>query len=221
MASASYLRSHSLGGGGSSRKGQSSLGLAAANLGGADGRCLQNFGASRLKLGTGSWDQQRSGKDALRSSTPMGKPEALLARTVAGGVLKRPTSTLSSQSSAWGSLEDGFGKRGGNAGAGRFYSTAPAPRLGASMVEEATGIRLSDDQLHALRKRYQGAGWGESPSSDSLRQEVFSSMVLRPGQWPKIREKPSGDFEGRAASRLGTAPSSRCSSRASAGGYLP
>merc|ERR1719401_577115 len=77
----------------------------------------------------------------------------------------------------------------------RFYMTAPAAtRIGAGDVEEATGVRLSKDQLEALRKRYQGGyarlggenRFGETISNDDLRQEVFGSIVLRPGQWPKL-----------------------------------
>lgn len=73
--------------------------------------------------------------------------------------------------------------------------TAPGKmQIGAGDVEEATGVRLSGDQLEALRKRYQGGyarfgaenRFGESINNDDLRQEVFGSIVLRPGQWPKL-----------------------------------
>eukprot|EP00427_Karlodinium_veneficum_P037963 CAMPEP_0169280788 /NCGR_PEP_ID=MMETSP1016-20121227/55824_1 /TAXON_ID=342587 /ORGANISM="Karlodinium micrum, Strain CCMP2283" /LENGTH=123 /DNA_ID=CAMNT_0009369197 /DNA_START=190 /DNA_END=558 /DNA_ORIENTATION=- len=73
--------------------------------------------------------------------------------------------------------------------------TAPGKmQIGAGDVEQATGVRLSGDQLEALRKRYQGGyarlgaepRFGESINNDDLRQEVFGSIVLRPGQWPKL-----------------------------------
>lgn len=77
-----------------------------------------------------------------------------------------------------------------------FYATAPAPRLGATDVEDITGVRLTDTQLQALRSRFQGDG---RDRADQLRNEVFGSMVLRPGQWPKA----TGGDSSRASSRPG------------------
>lgn len=72
----------------------------------------------------------------------------------------------------------------------RFYATAPAPRLSSDTVEEATGVRLSNSQLSALKRRYQGGratfGGGDLPNNNDIRREVFGSLVLQPGQWPKL-----------------------------------
>jgi len=91
--------------------------------------------------------------------------------------------------------------------------TAPASRIEVSSVEDATGVRLSKDQLQALRKRYQGGyarsgeggrAFGDGPTSDDLRQEVFGSLVLRPGQWPKFNSSAASECDAPAA-RKGTA----------------
>jgi len=76
-------------------------------------------------------------------------------------------------------------------GVARFYATAPAPRLEISGVQEATGVRLSDDQLSILRTRFKGneGGFGSAgPTGADLRQEIFGKMVLQPGQWPRARD---------------------------------
>merc|ERR1719272_55889 len=121
----------------------------------------------------------------------------LLARTHGGNFAnagasggRRPASSLWSMDSSMapsGPPSRGGGQpadRGGGAGGDkRFYMTAPAAQMSMSNVEEATGVRLSKDQLHALRKRYQSGytrlgesgGFGKEPTSDDLRQEVFGS----------------------------------------------
>mmetsp|Transcript_89488 Transcript_89488/g.227615 ORF Transcript_89488/g.227615 Transcript_89488/m.227615 type:complete len:177 (-) Transcript_89488:93-623(-) len=116
---------------------------------------------------------------SLRTSNHL-RPEMLLARTHGGVFFARSSSasTLYAEPLRGGGDRDGgvASDAGSAAGShGRFYATAPAGRIGAAEVQEATGVRLSDTQLSVLRR---GFG-GDTPSSADLRQAVFGSMVLR------------------------------------------
>jgi len=145
---------------------------------------------------------------APRGRPDMLRPEVLMARTHAGDLgWSRPHTDADSTaeegwsacgpSSASSATARGPGGGGGRApeprAPGRFSQTAPPPRLAFAEVEEATGVRLSKDQLQALRRRccqggygrFAGGLGGESLNGEQLRQEVFGSIVLRPGQWPK------------------------------------
>lgn len=208
------------------------------------GRCLQQLGESRLRqLATGRCTPDASTSSSRqfhsRGSADLLRPEAvrksllspdvLMACTHGGAFSRsRPSST-----SAWSSKHSGHpspfkGWEGRSHGAPstcstpdkRFYATAPAAqRIEAHDVEEATGVRLSRDQLQALRRRYQGghsrfAGGsfgGEGPTAETLRQEVFGSIVLRPGQWPKAAAVDAmPDLASKTSSRLPSATNSRC-----------
>eukprot|EP00929_Paragymnodinium_shiwhaense_P102338 TRINITY_DN65556_c0_g1_i2.p1 TRINITY_DN65556_c0_g1~~TRINITY_DN65556_c0_g1_i2.p1 ORF type:complete len:281 (-),score=36.51 TRINITY_DN65556_c0_g1_i2:94-936(-) len=158
------------------------------------------------QLGSSQMRPQAHGAAALRrevgggggASEMLARPDLLLARTHGGGLFGargRPPTSGSGRSTS--SRVDGLPPSTPAAGA-RLFATAPAaPRIPASAVEEATGVRLSSEQLSALRSRYQGglslthsggaAAFGGEPSSSELRHEVFGSIVLRPGQWPKLR----------------------------------
>lgn len=119
--------------------------------------------------------------------------------TTASSLWSIPSSVEASERSGTAntsSPQPGRDRRGSSATpTNRLYMTAPGKmQIGAGDVEQATGVRLSGDQLEALRKRYQGGyarlgaepRFGESINNDDLRQEVFGSIVLRPGQWPKL-----------------------------------
>jgi len=130
---------------------------------------------------------------SLRTSNNL-RPEMLLARTHGGfSARSSSASTLYAEPlRGGGDVRRGRGvasDAGSAAGShGRFYATAPAGRIGAAEVQEATGVRLSDTQLSVLRRRYQGGGGafgGDAPSSADLRQAVFGSIVLRPGQFAR------------------------------------
>lgn len=170
------------------------------------GRSLQHLGARRMQAAAQQpglpWGNAHHGGSSgsrgvpqLESAPPSRqRPASILAQTHAGGGgfgarLATPGSV--SGEKQWAGQQPGKG-------AARFYATAPAPRISSSTVEEATGVRLNDDQLEALKNRYQGraSGWlggngnpGEV-NTDLLRQEVFSSIVLKPGQWPRFSCPP-------------------------------
>lgn len=154
----------------------------------------------------------------------MMSPDMLLARTHgcnfgnAGASGRRPKSSAS----IWSSPSAAESSQGPRPAAAhkvdsvpanrRFYMTAPAARIEVSDVQDATGVRLSQDQLQALRKRYQGgharsgeahSAFGGGPTTDDLRQEVFGSLVLRPGQWPKLGSSAASECD--APARQGTA----------------
>jgi len=140
----------------------------------------------------------------------------LMMRTHAGEMLDRMPSATGSRWSSASSQPPGSSRGGGGGGGGggsshhqrRFYATAPQFRIESTDVEKATGVRLSDDQLSALRRRYQGghtaagafgalalrdSGGEGSPTSDEIRQEVFGGMVLKPGQWPRFKDSGNSD----------------------------
>jgi len=176
---------------------------------------LERVDTSRLLIGGGHGGHASVHRDGLRGKlcTPTGqassshlRPDVVFARTHTGCLSIRPSSSATSFTSApsdttrrrghGGLVGSGNGNSfsdvssaAGNLSERRFYATAPAGRIGSAAVEEATGVRLSDGQLSVLRRRYQGGNGGFSgadhPSSADLRREVFGSLVLRPGQWPK------------------------------------
>jgi len=186
----------------------------------------RGYGGASDALGPSSLS--RRGADLLK---PEARPhllgsdmQGLMARTHGGNFSspnRRPLTGTSLWSNAASEASDmqgfkapqGASRASGSAAnkGNRFYMTAPAGRIEFSAVEEATGVRLSKDQLQALRKRYQGGhgrfgeggGFGEAPSADGLRQEVFGSMVLRPGQWPKANNDAGSECD--SAPRQGTA----------------
>uniref|UniRef100_A0A7S0FWX3 Uncharacterized protein n=1 Tax=Pyrodinium bahamense TaxID=73915 RepID=A0A7S0FWX3_9DINO len=195
------------------------------------GRCLQQLGATCMQPAQSRGGAQRD------SAATAGRPDLLLVRTHAGGFSSRsPGATSSARSSANGVAASAStsSRRRSDTLEHRHFATAPAaPQIPASVVEEATGVRLSDTQLQVLRRRYQDralgsgiSGGGRSggaclePSSGELRREVFSSVVLRPGQFPKCRvssesghgrpELPASPQRTSTAT-IGGARSSRCS----------
>lgn len=213
MAGANWPSGGGRGTGGNARgRGYSGPGGAAASPGSMEPSSLSRRGADFLK-------PLDSGRPQFISPTDMN----LLARThggnfssAAAGGGRRPRSNgaasmWSMPSSMGDSQSTGFNKpdRGASCSTPpgndkRFYMTAPArQQICSSSVEEATGVRLSKDQLQALRKRYQGGhsrlgesgGFGEKPSGDALRNEVFGSIVLKPGQWPKLGGSSVADSE--------------------------
>jgi len=194
----------------------------------AHGRRLPQLSPSKLSLSPsareGGWPSSSSicGTPGGLQPSPNARvpknlrPEMLLARTHAGGFSARSSSasTLFAEPlrgggdlrRAGGGASDAGSAAGSN---GRFYATAPAGRIGIAEVQEATGVGLSDAQLSALRGRYKGAGGGafggENPSAAELRQAVFGSLVLRPGQWPRsIPEDRVEAGEARAAKTPGS-----------------
>ncbi|CAK0903394.1 unnamed protein product [Prorocentrum cordatum] len=191
------------------RPSPSSLGAAPGAAGAADlvgpGRGIRP-GASNGFQGTRESDAFPRPAGFGNKAAPGLPADVLLARTHMGGF--PAVSAASSARSSWWNEKAEPGAHGGCGGVssavsaplggGRkaFYATAPAPRLGATDVEQITGVRLSDTQLQALRLRFQGDG---RDRADQLRSEVFGSMVLRPGQWPKV----TGGDGSRASSRTG------------------
>jgi len=185
--------------------------------GGHRASSLQKIGASRMQQlgqhascarradagvsGNGDW---KSGFGFNGRAPPRGaaaaacglQPNVLLARTHGGNVFGGSRPVTGASSCGMSSRHNGSegGGRGSAGGGGKFSSTAPATLLPASVVEEATGVRLCDDQLRAVRGRYQSGSSGlamgiagRAPNQMDLRQEVFSSIVLRPGQFPNAR----------------------------------
>jgi hypothetical protein len=185
----------------------------------SDGRRLSGAGLNaRSGYSMPGASLSRVGADVLKADAKRPNlltPSMLLAKTHGanfGGGRSQPPQRGTTASSLWSipssvdaSERSGIANtsalqpRGGSRSAApgnRFYMTAPGKmQIGASDVEEATGVRLGNDQLEALRKRYQGGyarfggdggRFGESIGADDLRQEVFGSIVLRPGQWPKL-----------------------------------
>mmetsp|Transcript_33337 Transcript_33337/g.61117 ORF Transcript_33337/g.61117 Transcript_33337/m.61117 type:complete len:213 (-) Transcript_33337:90-728(-) len=179
-------------------------GLPQATHGGG-GRALQQLGVNRMERVQGDLFLRTYGGN---TSWPSGRGAGTTSR-----------SQSRSGSDVWGGSNTSKQRRGGGQ-KDMFSATAPpAISLSSKMVEEATGVRLQDAQLEALRQRYRGssvpfgAASDQQVNPDDLRQKVFGSIVLQPGQWP---HRSRGDGEG----RLSTASSMRSSVRGVGGGSI-
>mmetsp|Transcript_33242 Transcript_33242/g.75738 ORF Transcript_33242/g.75738 Transcript_33242/m.75738 type:complete len:220 (+) Transcript_33242:100-759(+) len=185
--------------------------MAAYSQAGSGGRALQQLGADRMnKLQGDLFLRTYGGNPSWSSGRGAGAPSRSQSRS--SSILGAPNSEVFGGGSA-SNL-----RRGGGGPQDVFSATAPpAITLSSKMVEEATGVRLQEAQLEALRGRYKGgssipfgAAHDQQVSPDDLRQKVFGSIVLQPGQWPR---RSRGDGDG----RLSTASSMRSSVRGAGG----
>mmetsp|Transcript_24752 Transcript_24752/g.57502 ORF Transcript_24752/g.57502 Transcript_24752/m.57502 type:complete len:227 (-) Transcript_24752:141-821(-) len=173
---------------------------------------LQHLGSACLQQSL-----PRGGASLRQTSEPQRnllRPDLLLARTHAGGMSTRSSSSravVSSRSTACSSAAsvvtirpDTSFRPDASPTNRRLFATAPAaPQLAVTSVEEATGVRLSDRQLQALQQRCHdghSGSFGADPRAGTLRREVFSSLVLRPGQFPRLGpDSSSGEAEALAS----------------------